>query len=76
MEKTMDIFSYGMTEATCFTHISRERWKNTKLGSIGCVIPGTKCKVVDIDTGEALPQGKAGELWIKGPQLMKVHSLP
>ncbi|XP_035714621.1 4-coumarate--CoA ligase 1 [Folsomia candida] len=62
---------YGMTEATCFTHISRERWKNTKLGSIGCVIPGTKCKVVDIDTGEALPQGKAGELWIKGPQLMK-----
>ena len=42
-----------------------------KPGSAGCVIPNTEVKIVDIVTGEALPQGKEGELHIRGPQIMK-----
>lgn len=61
-----------MTEATCFTHIAHEKFKDTKQGSIGFSVSGTDCKVVDVDTGTSLGIKEPGELWIKGPQLMKV----
>ncbi|KAM0979355.1 hypothetical protein ACFX13_015503 [Malus domestica] len=30
-----------------------------------------KTKIVDPETGEALPPGKRGELWLRGPTIMK-----
>ena len=42
-----------------------------KPGSAGCVVPNTEVRISDIETGEEVPQGKDGELWIRGPQIMK-----
>ncbi|MFX0098641.1 MAG: aldehyde ferredoxin oxidoreductase C-terminal domain-containing protein, partial [Candidatus Hodarchaeota archaeon] len=42
----------------------------TKRG-IGIPVPDTEIKIVDPDSGEELPVGERGELWVKGPQVMK-----
>ncbi len=41
-----------------------------KRGSIGVPIPDTDVKIVDED-GNEVPVGETGEMWIKGPQVMK-----
>jgi long-chain acyl-CoA synthetase len=66
---------YGLTETCPVTHVnpfgeSRLR----KVGSIGVPISDTLCKVVDINNGNTeMPVGEAGELLIKGPQVMKAY---
>lgn len=40
-------------------------------GSCGPPLSSTSCKVVDVETREALPPGEVGELLVKGPQVMK-----
>jgi acyl-CoA synthetase (AMP-forming)/AMP-acid ligase II len=62
---------YGMTEASPVTHLSPTTNAPMKPGSAGCVVPNTEVKIVDIVTGEEVPEGKDGELWIRGPQIMK-----
>ena len=65
------IEGYGMTETSPVTHsnpIAGER----KIGSVGMPIPDTEVKIVDIeDYTKILPLGEAGEIMIKGPQVMK-----
>ncbi|MFD2369990.1 long-chain fatty acid--CoA ligase [Brevibacillus sp. GCM10020057] len=61
---------YGLTEASPVTH-SNPIWGRRKSGSIGLPWPDTDCRIVDLATGEALPQGEVGELAVKGPQVMK-----
>ena len=60
-----------MTEASPVTHLSPTRNAPMKPGSAGCVVPNTEVMIVDIVTGEEMAQGKEGELWIRGPQIMK-----
>ncbi len=62
---------YGMTEASPVTHLSPTVNAPAKPGSIGLVVPNTEVRVVDVDGGDDVPQGKDGELWIRGPQIMK-----
>lgn len=38
--------------------------------SVGYPLPGVETKVVS-DTGEVLPANEVGELWVKGPNIMK-----
>jgi acyl-CoA synthetase (AMP-forming)/AMP-acid ligase II len=40
-------------------------------GSVGYAIPNTECRLVDPATGEDAADGERGELWIRGPQVMK-----
>jgi acyl-CoA synthetase (AMP-forming)/AMP-acid ligase II len=40
-------------------------------GSIGPPVPNTECRIVDVITGEDVPDGEPGELLIRGPQVMK-----
>jgi acyl-CoA synthetase (AMP-forming)/AMP-acid ligase II len=61
---------YGLTETSPATHLSPPDSRN-RLGSVGFPVPATECKVVDPATGEALGPGKDGELWMRGPQVMK-----
>ncbi len=61
---------YGLTETSPATHLSPPDSRN-RLGSVGFPIPGTECKVVDPATGEPLGPGRDGELWMRGPQVMK-----
>jgi long-chain acyl-CoA synthetase len=46
--------------------------KGSMGGSIGVPIPGTDVRIVDTETGEKeIPLGEAGELIVKGPQVMQ-----
>jgi long-chain acyl-CoA synthetase len=41
-----------------------------KPGSVGRPIPGAEIRIAD-DDGKALRQGETGEVWLKGPMIMK-----
>ena len=40
-------------------------------GSVGTAVPNTECKIVDVLTGQELGRNEDGEIWIRGPQVMK-----
>jgi long-chain acyl-CoA synthetase len=62
---------YGLTEASPTTH-STPTLAKRKIGSVGLPFPSTDCKIVDLETGERIvPVGEAGELCVRGPQVMK-----
>jgi acyl-CoA synthetase (AMP-forming)/AMP-acid ligase II len=63
---------YGLTETSPVTHMipDDEPGKN-RAGSIGFPIPNTECKIVDVIDGRELGPNETGELWIRGPQVMK-----
>jgi acyl-CoA synthetase (AMP-forming)/AMP-acid ligase II len=59
---------YGLTEASPVTH-------STPLGcdrpgSSGVALPNTEVRIVDRARGGDVPHGQAGELWVRGPQVM------
>ncbi|KAJ7379778.1 hypothetical protein OS493_012524 [Desmophyllum pertusum] len=60
---------YGMTELSPVCHMTPA--ENNKHGSVGVLLPNLRCKVVDVETGEALGQGQDGEICVKGPTVMK-----
>ena len=63
---------YGMTELSPVSHKSRlARVEETPRGSIGALVPNTEARLVDPQTGEDAPEGEDGEIWIRGPQVMK-----
>ena len=62
---------YGMTEASPVTHISPTDPDKVMVGSAGRVVPNTEVKLVDVASGNAVGVGETGELWMRGPQIMK-----
>jgi acyl-CoA synthetase (AMP-forming)/AMP-acid ligase II len=62
---------YGMTEASPVTHCVSDDLDWSKVGSIGPVVAGSECKVIDVATGAELGPGQDGEIWVRGPQIMK-----
>jgi acyl-CoA synthetase (AMP-forming)/AMP-acid ligase II len=62
---------YGLTETSPATHIFPLSGRPMKQGSVGPCVPNTECKVMDIDLGNELGPNERGELWIRGPQVMK-----
>ncbi len=62
---------FGLTESSPVTH-SNPFSGTRKVGSVGMPIPDTEVRIVDIDDyTKILPQGEAGEIMMKGPQIMK-----
>jgi long-chain acyl-CoA synthetase len=62
---------YGLTECTVTATVSPWGGK-VKPGTEGIPVPDTELKIVDIETGtNEMPTGEAGEIIIKGPQVMK-----
>lgn len=62
---------YGLTEASPVTHCNPLMGVR-KPGSVGMPYPDTDCRIVDLADGAAeMAVGEAGELIIKGPQVMK-----
>jgi long-chain acyl-CoA synthetase len=59
---------YGLTEASpvvCINPLVRP-----KLGSVGLPVPSTEVAIRD-DAGGAVVDGTAGEVWVRGPQVMQ-----
>ena len=63
---------YGLTETSPVTHCNPlDDPKKNRIGSIGIPVSDTEAKVVDMETGTRdLPVGEAGELVVRGPQVM------
>jgi acyl-CoA synthetase (AMP-forming)/AMP-acid ligase II len=62
---------YGLTETSPVTHATPDDPARNKPGSIGPPIPNTECKVVDPETGNEQGPNELGEVWIRGPQVMR-----
>jgi acyl-CoA synthetase (AMP-forming)/AMP-acid ligase II len=63
---------YGMTELSPVSHKSRlARVDETPPGSVGALIPNTEARLVDPVTEEDVPEGEQGEIWVRGPQVMR-----
>jgi long-chain acyl-CoA synthetase len=59
---------YGLTETSPV--VSNNPIDNVQMGTVGLPLPDTECKVID-DDNTTLPVGEAGELCVRGPQVMK-----
>jgi long-chain acyl-CoA synthetase len=60
---------YGLSEASPVTHCNIARGLSVKR-SVGLPIANTEAKIVD-ETGQEVPVGGIGELWVRGPQVMR-----
>jgi long-chain acyl-CoA synthetase len=68
MTKTPIFQGYGLTETSPVATLNP--FHRSKRASIGVPLPGTDVRLVD-EFGNDAPHGEAGELWIKGPQVME-----
>jgi acyl-CoA synthetase (AMP-forming)/AMP-acid ligase II len=62
---------YGLTETSPVTHCVRVGSVGGSGGSVGQPLPNTESTVVDVVTGAELGPRQEGEIWIRGPQVMK-----
>ena len=62
---------FGLTEASPVTHIGPADAGRIKVESVGLLLPNTEAKIVDPASGAELGPDRPGEVWIRGPQVMK-----
>jgi len=62
---------YGLTETSPVTHAVPIEREDNRPGSVGPPVPSTECRVVDLMDGTDLGPGEDGEVWIRGPQVMR-----
>jgi long-chain acyl-CoA synthetase len=65
---------YGLTETSPVVTLNVPQ--DNRVGSVGKPVPGAIIKIVD-DNGNALSANETGEIWLKGPMIMKgYYNLP
>ncbi len=60
---------YGMTELSPVSHCTVEG--DYRPGTCGVTVSNTESRIIDPETGDDLGVGERGELWVRGPQVMK-----
>ncbi|HEY6793610.1 MAG TPA: AMP-binding protein [Kineosporiaceae bacterium] len=60
---------YGMTELSPVSHLTPPG--SLVPGSVGVTAPNTEVRIVDPVSGEDVEPGEDGEVWVRGPQVMK-----
>jgi acyl-CoA synthetase (AMP-forming)/AMP-acid ligase II len=60
---------YGMTEASPASHYTGPDERRS--GKAGTLVPNTECRIVCTETGRDLGTNEPGEVWVRGPQVMK-----
>ncbi|KAJ0972364.1 hypothetical protein J5N97_020323 [Dioscorea zingiberensis] len=63
--------SYGLMESTGSAASQLGPEECLVFESVGRISAGLEAKIVDPATGEVLPPGRQGELWLRGPVIMK-----
>ncbi|MEU9466185.1 4-coumarate--CoA ligase family protein [Streptomyces avermitilis] len=64
--------AYGMTELSPGTHVVPLDAVNPPPGTVGKLVAGTEMRILSLDDPDKdLPVGEAGEIAIRGPQVMK-----
>jgi long-chain acyl-CoA synthetase len=65
---------YGLTETSPVVTLNTPQ--ENRPGSVGKPLPGVTIKIVD-EAGNALPAEQTGEIWLKGPMVMRgYYNLP
>ncbi|MFD4643063.1 4-coumarate--CoA ligase family protein [Lentzea sp. NPDC058436] len=62
---------YGMTEMSPVSHAIPDSRDDISVGTVGVIIPNLECRLVDPATGDDVGVNERGELWCKGPNIMK-----
>ncbi|MEU4802300.1 AMP-binding protein [Actinosynnema sp. NPDC023587] len=62
---------YGMTEMSPVSHAIPDGRDDISVGTVGVIAPNMECRVTDPATGEDVGVGERGELWCRGPNVMK-----
>ncbi|KAL2503913.1 4-coumarate--CoA ligase-like 5 [Abeliophyllum distichum] len=62
---------YGLTESTSIGASTDSLEESRRYGTAGILSPSMEAKIVDPESGEALPVNRTGELWLRGPSIMK-----
>lgn len=63
---------YGLTETSPVTHTGpNTEPSRMNPGSVGFCLPDTEARIVDTEDGKDLGRNERGELWIRGPQVMR-----
>ncbi|XP_072964275.1 4-coumarate--CoA ligase-like 5 [Typha angustifolia] len=63
--------AYGLTESAGIAEATIRSEESQVYGSVGRISSNLKAKIVDPTSGEALCPRQRGELWIRGPTIMK-----
>jgi 4-coumarate--CoA ligase len=66
---------YGLTETSPATHMVPIEYALRKMGSIGMLLPNLEARIVDVEGNVDIDveEGQPGELWVRGPTIMKVR---
>lgn len=62
---------WGLTETSPDVTLSQVDTTRIRIGSVGRCIPNSECKVVNVATEVELGPNQEGEIWVRGPQIMK-----
>jgi acyl-CoA synthetase (AMP-forming)/AMP-acid ligase II len=60
---------YGMTEASPATHYTVAGAERS--GAVGLLMPSIEMRIIDPESGKDVPTGQPGEVWVRGPNVMK-----
>ncbi|KAH6821374.1 OPC-8:0 CoA ligase1, partial [Perilla frutescens var. hirtella] len=62
---------YGLTESTGIGASTDSLEESRKYGTAGLLSPSMEAKIVEPESAAALPVNRTGELWLRGPCIMK-----
>ncbi len=60
---------YGMTEASPATHYTVAG--SERSGAVGLLMPSIEMRIIDPESGNDVATGQPGEVWVRGPNVMK-----
>jgi acyl-CoA synthetase (AMP-forming)/AMP-acid ligase II len=62
---------YGLTETSPGALVTFDDPAKIKPGSVGAPVASTEIRIVNVDTGRDVEPNVDGEIWIRGPQVMR-----
>jgi acyl-CoA synthetase (AMP-forming)/AMP-acid ligase II len=63
-----NVFGQTETLGAYTTLLPEDHFKPSRIGSVGRALPGVELRVVDPVSGQDVPLGEPGELWVLSPQ--------
>lgn len=66
----LSLLGYGSTETSPASCILDTNFAKSHRGCVGALVPNMEARLVDDDEKD-VPVGSPGELWVRGPNIMK-----